>query len=136
MNIDKFKHQHVAIYECIRTLRHHVLSGIAENARQIAGTVVDMSSTIKLHLSVEDKVLYPALRSSKNQSMASLGNRYQEDMKAIARSYEEFARKWNTAVNVARDPEGFRAEANTVLKRLHARIRQEDSDFYPAIESI
>lgn len=136
MNIDKFKHQHVKIFECINTLRQHALSGIAENAREIASTVVYMSSTIKLHLSVEDTVLYPALRSSKSKSIAKLGNQYQEDMKAIARSYEEFARKWNTAANVAKDPAGFRTEANVVLKKLHARIRQEDLDFYPAIEAI
>ncbi|OWW20162.1 hemerythrin domain-containing protein [Noviherbaspirillum denitrificans] len=136
MNIDKFKHQHTQIFDCINTLRQHSLSGIIENARDIARTVVSMSSMIKLHLSVEDKVLYPALRSSKSETIARLGNQYQEDMKAIAQSYEEFARKWNTATNVAKDPEGFRTEANTVLKRLHTRIRQEDQNFYPAIEAI
>lgn len=136
MNIDKFKHQHVEIYECIDTLRRHALSGIVENAREIARGVVSMSSKIKLHLSVEDTVLYPALRSSNSSSMASLGKQYQEDMKTIAKSYDQFARKWNTAANVAKDPDGFRAEANIVLKKLHARIRREDLNFYPAIEGI
>lgn len=136
MNIDKFKHQHVKIYECINTLREHALSGVVENAREIARAVVSMSSLIKLHLSVEDTVLYPALRSSTSRSIAKLGDQYQEDMKVIARNYEEFARKWNTAANVANNPDGFRADANIVLKRLHARIRQEDLNFYPAIESI
>ncbi|WP_420475746.1 hemerythrin domain-containing protein [Noviherbaspirillum sp. ST9] len=136
MNIDKFKHQHVEIYECISTLRRYALSGIVDNAREIARGVVSMSSKIKLHLSVEDTVLYPALRNSKDASVAHLGNQYQEDMKMIAKRYEEFARKWNTASNVAKDPEGFRAEANIVLKKLHARIRQEDTNFYPAIEAV
>lgn len=136
MNIDKFKRQHVKIFESINTLRQYTLSGIVENAREIASTVIDMSSTIKLHLSVEDTVLYPALRSSEDRSIARLGNQYQEDMKAIARSYDEFARKWNTAGNVAKDPNGFRAEANTVLKKLYARIRQEDLNFYPAVEAL
>jgi ribosome-associated translation inhibitor RaiA len=136
MNIDKFKHQHVEIFQLIQTLRQHSLSGIVENAREIARGVVSMSSVIKLHLSVEDTILYPALRSSNSKSIAKLGDQYQEEMKMIARSYEEFARRWNTAANVAKDPEGFRSEANVVLKKLHARIRQEDTNFYPAIESI
>lgn len=136
MNIDKFKHQHAEIFQCINILRQHAHSGVVENAREIARGVVSMSSVIKLHLSVEDTVLYPAPRSSKSKSIAKLGDQYQEDMKTIARSYDEFARRWNTAANVAKDPEGFRSEANLVLKKLHARIRQEDMNFYPAVEGI
>ena len=136
MNIDKFKHQHTRIYECINTLRRHACAGDAEHDEEIANAVVSMSSVIKLHLSVEDTLLYPALSSSKSRSVARLGNQYQDEMKVIARSYDEFARKWNTATNVAKDPDGFRAEANTVLRKLHARIRQEDLNFYPAIEAI
>ena len=136
MNIDKFKTQHLKIFECINKLRHYALSGVPEHAQEIAQSVVSMSSLIKLHLSVEDSVLYPALRMSKDQEMVRLGNQYQDEMKVIATSYDVFARRWNTAANVAKDPNGFRAEANVVLKKLHARICQEDSKFYPAIEAI
>lgn len=136
MNIDKFKHQHEKIFDCIDALRRYSVAGVAEHAREIASAVVSMSSLIKLHLSVEDTVLYPALRSRSKSLLAQMGDRYQDEMRVIAASYEEFARKWNTAANVAQNPDGFRADANTVLKRLHARIRQEDKDFYPAIEAL
>ena len=136
MDISKFKHQHVRIFDCIRKLHRYSSQGIAEHAREIAATVVSMSSLIKLHLSVEDKVLYPALRTSERSTLAKLGEQYQEDMKAIAQSYDEFARRWNTAASVAANPAGFRADANIILKKLHARIRQEDTHFYPAIEAV
>lgn len=136
MDISKFKNQHTRIFECIKTLHRYSSQGIVEHAQDIAATVISMSSLIKLHLTVEDKVLYPALRSSNQRSLARMGEQYQEDMKIIVSSYEEFARKWNTAASVAQNPAGFRADANTVLKRLHARIRQEDSQFYPAIEAM
>lgn len=136
MNIDKFKHQHEEIFSSIRLLRERTVSGIVENAREIAGLVVAMSSLIKLHLAVEDSVLYPTLRNSKDAAMARMGETYQKEMKTIAASYEGFARKWNTALNVERDPEGFRADANVVLKMLHGRICREDRDFYPAVERV
>lgn len=136
MNIDKFKSQHLKIFECIRLLRQLAQAGVAGNAQEIARTVVTMSSLIKLHLSVEDTVLYPALRTGRSSSLTRMGEEYQEDMKAVAKGYDAFARKWNTAAHVAQDPDGFRVDANTVLKRLHARIRQEDMEFYPAIEAI
>lgn len=133
MNIDKFKHQHVKIFGCIDTLRLYAASGIKEHAKEIASAVVAMSSVIKLHLTVEDTVLYPALRTS---TVARMGDAFQTEMKVIAKNYEEFARRWNTASNVEQDPEGFRKDANTVLKMLHARIKKEDKDFYPAVEAI
>lgn len=136
MDIAKFKHQHSRIFDCIKKLHRYSSQGIAEHAQEIAATVISMSSLIKLHLSVEDKVLYPALRASNEPSLAMMGEQYQETMKAIAKSYEEFARRWNTAASVARNPTGFRADANTILKRLHQRIQQEDGHFYPAIEAM
>lgn len=136
MNIDKFKHQHVKIFNGIDMLRQYAQAGIAENARHIAQTVVSMSSVIKLHLAVEDTLLYPALRDSRDGMLARMGDQFQEEMKAIAASYDEFVRRWNTAANVARDPEGFRKDANRVLKLLHGRIRKEDREFYPGIEAL
>jgi hemerythrin-like domain-containing protein len=136
MNIDKFKHQHEKIFGCIKTLRLYAASGIKEHAKEIASSVVAMSSVIKLHLTVEDTVLYPALRTSTVSKIARMGDEFQSEMKVIAKSYEEFARRWNTATNVAQDPEGFRKDANTVLKLLHSRIVREDNVFYPAVEAV
>lgn len=136
MNIDKFKHQHEKIYDCINSLRHHAAAGIAENARAIASSIVSMSSLVKLHLAVEDTVLYPALKNSGSSTISRKGEQFQSEMKTIADKYQEFARRWNTAENVAHNPEGFRADANRVLKVLHERIRREDREFYPEIEAL
>lgn len=135
MNIDKFKQQHVDILSCIATLRVLVRSGIEKNAAEISRLIIMMSSTIKLHLAVEDKMLYPALQANTDSSLARMGKRFQDEMKSIAHSYLDFARRWNTALTVAQNPEGFRADANTVLRVLHDRMRREDTEFYPAIEA-
>ncbi|QAU33129.1 hemerythrin domain-containing protein [Janthinobacterium sp. 17J80-10] len=135
MKIDKFKVQHEKIYGCIDSLRNYAVTGIAENAPAIARLVISMSSVIKLHLAVEDTVLYPALKMSANARLAKKGGEYQAEMKAIAEKYQGFARRWNTSDAVTCDPEGFRADANRVLKMLHERIRREDREFYPEIEA-
>ncbi|MES2879118.1 MAG: hemerythrin domain-containing protein [Pseudomonadota bacterium] len=136
MNIDKFKHQHVDIIDCIAALRKASREGISENAAEIARLIISMSSIIKLHLAVEDQVLYPALRSGNNAVLARMGQKFQDEMGAIASAYMAFARRWNSAANVAHEPEGFRADANQVLKLLHDRMQKENTVFYPAIEVI
>jgi hypothetical protein len=135
MNIDKFKRQHVEILTCISTLRTLVKSGIRSNADEIARLIISMSSTIKLHLAVEDKILYPALQTAGNASLARMGKKFQDDMTSIALAYLGFARKWNSAFTLAQRPEEFRSEANSVLRVLYERMRKEDTDFYPAVEA-
>ena len=135
VNIDKYKNQHTAIVTCIQHLKQLTQAGITDNAAAIAAQVIKMSSIVKLHLSIEDRFLYPALQEANNPRLAMLGKQYQHDMTHIAEAYGEFARTWNDAGHVAADPEGFRAAANRVLKVLFDRMRREDRDFYPMIES-
>ena len=135
MNIDKFKQQHVEILSCISALRSLVKQGIHDNAAEISRLIISMSSTIKLHLAVEDKILYPALEATNNPSLANMGKRFQDEMTSIALAYLNFAKKWNTASTVSNNPEDFRSDANSVLRALYDRMRKEDVDFYPAIEA-
>lgn len=134
MNLDKFKHQHTDILRSIARLRAMAHAGVEDNAAAIAQGIVSMSSTIKLHLAVEDQVLYPALRRGSNADLARMGRHYQGEMATIAQAYDAFARRWNTADSVRGDAQGFRAHANTVLRNVYERMQREDRDFYPRIE--
>jgi len=135
MNLDRFKHQHVDILQSIATLRRLSHAGVEDNATEIARQIVAMSSTIKLHLAAEDQALYPALQSEGDPALARMGLQYQQEMASIARDYDQFARRWNTAAGVRADGTGFRAEANVVLRRVHERMQRENRDFYPRIEA-
>ncbi|WP_066151717.1 hemerythrin domain-containing protein [Hydrogenophaga pseudoflava] len=134
MNIDKLKHQHQDIIGAISALRTLAQAGVAQNAADIARLVVSMSSTIKLHLAVEDQALYPALRRGGNPELARMGQQYQEDMGPIAQAYDAFARRWNRPESVRSDEQGFRDDANRVLRMVHERMQRENRDFYPRIE--
>ncbi len=135
MNIDKLKHQHQDIIGAISALRTLAQAGVAQNAADIARLVVNMSSTIMLHLAVEDQALYPALRRGGNPELARMGQQYQEDMGPIAQAYDAFARRWNRPESVRSDEQGFRDDANRVLRMVHERMQRENRDFYPRIEA-
>lgn len=135
MNIDKFKHQHADIMSNISALRRLAQAGVAQNAADIARLIVSMSSTIKLHLAVEDQALYPALQRGDNPELARMGQKYQTDMGPIAQAYEAFARRWNRADSVLHDEQAFRDDANRVLRMVHERMQRENRDFYPRIEA-
>lgn len=134
MNIDKFKQQHVDILQRIAQLRKLTQAGIAEHAQEIADGIISFSAIIKLHLAVEDQALYPALQRSGDPELVRMGHQYQHDMGPIAQAFDGFARRWNTAERLRTDPEGFRTDANDVLRRIHERMQRENREFYPRIE--
>lgn len=136
MNIDKFKHQHDEILNNIAQLRQFSQAGIAQNAQHIAHTIVTMSATVKLHLSAEDRVLYPALAEGANNALAAMSHQYQQEMKSIAADYDIFSRRWNTANAISAHQDEFRHDANTVLRRVYERMQRENHDFYPQIEAL
>ena len=135
MNIDKFKHQHTDILHSIATLRDLTHAGVVPNAAEIARRIVAMSGTIKLHLAVEDQALYPALQRGGDEALARMGRQYQSEMGPIASAYDAFARRWNTEASLRADVQGFRADANRVLRQVYERMQREDRDFYPRIEA-
>lgn len=136
MDIERFKHQHVEILEGIANLRKLAQAGIKENAQQIAQAVAGLSSVVKLHLAIEDRILYPALQNGSNKQLAEMGAAYQEEMKGIATAYIAFSRRWSSAVAIVDQVEQFRADANAVLKNVYMRMQKENTEFYPAIEAM
>lgn len=136
MEIDRLKHQHMQILDGISELRKLAHAGIKEHAQEIAKHITALSSVVKLHLAIEDRILYPALQSGNNTTLASMSKTYQDDMKGIASAYIAFSRHWGKADVVAQQPEQFRTEANLVLKTLFTRVRKENAEFYPAIEAL
>jgi hypothetical protein len=116
-------------------LRRWAHAGIAGNAKEIANGIGDLSAVVKLHLAIEDRILYPALQDSQDTSLVQMGKAYQDDMKGIASAYIAFSRRWSSAMAVAEKAEQFRTEANQVLKTLHQRMQKENTEFYPAIEA-
>src|SRR5690606_27868409 len=101
----------------------------------IAARVAALSSVVKLHLAIEDRILYPAVQNTGNARLADMGRDYQDDMKGIASQYIAFSRRWSQADAVAAQPEAFREDANTILKTVYQRMQRENTEFYPAIEA-
>jgi len=136
MNIDRYKSDHVDIMRRVADLKRLVLSGVEAHASDIAHGVVAISSTIKLHLAVEDQVLYPALRKCADPGVARTASRFQDEMGLLAADFAAFARRWNTGLCVAAEPAAMRDEALRMLDRLHHRMHQENRELYPLAERV
>jgi hypothetical protein len=136
MDLLKFKEQHVEILAGIDRLRKLAHAGAETNAAAIASGVVALSSTVRLHLAIEDRVLYPTIEASADPALTRMSRIYQGEMQGIAASFMAFVSRWNTPQHVQADPAGFREEANVILKHVFERMQRENREFYPAIERV
>jgi hypothetical protein len=136
MNIDKFKQDHVSILSLVSKLRTLVQAGVGQNAGEISRLIVTMSSAIKLHLSAEDRMLYPKLLKSEDPGVVNVAKKFQTDMGGIAAAYMAFVSKWNVESKVSVNPDGFKKEANDIFKALHQRMQHENTELYVMAENI
>lgn len=136
MDMTRFKVQHQEILNGIDTLRQLSRTGVQTNAQAIADNIASLSDVIIRHLAVEDRILYPAVQASDNPELAQMGRTYQKEMTGIANGYIAFSRHWSQAHHVRDDPDGFKEDANTILKAVYLRMQKENREFYPAVESM
>ena len=136
MNTSRIKSDHDALYASMGELRWLVQVGDASQAAAMFAELKKLDATLKLHLAIEDRMLYPALANAPDPRVAALGKRFQHEMGGLAATYGDFAARWDSAAGIAAAPELFGREATAVLDALHARIQQEDRDLLPLAESI
>lgn len=136
MDIDRFQQQHAQILSLISRMREQAHRGIEENAREIASHVRVLKSVVVAHLQVEDTLLYPRMQRLTGSTVARLAQQFQTEMKPLASQFVDFVERWSSEEAVRAKPDGFRQEANLVLRALHQRIQREEADFYPQAAAI
>lgn len=95
-----------------------------------------MSATIKLHLAAEDHALYPSLQRQGDPELTRMGQACQQEMSGIAGAYDSFSRRWNHPAHLSHDADGFRRDANEVLRRVYERMQRENRQFYPRVAAL
>ena len=136
MNTSRIKSDHEALYAGMGELRRLVQAGVTGNAEALFAELKKLDATIKLHLAIEDRMLYPALVNAGDPKIAAIGKRFQHEMGGLAAAYEDFAARWDTASRIAAHPQDFGQQLEAMLQALHARIQHEDRELLPLAETV
>ena len=136
MYINRLKQDHDVFLAFVTKLRNLAQAGVLQNSGAICEIINGISSRIKVHLAIEDRILYPELLKSSDPAIANISKVFQSEMNGIAAAYTEFARKWNNSSRVAANPDEFKKEADAIFEALHARIQRENKELYPLAERV
>lgn len=134
INIDNFMRQHKEIIEeldCIDTILNkqdyqNYLGDFVSHINSLAGK-------LKIHLSTEDKFLYPNLINGKNMEMKEMANSYIDEMGNIANVFTDYKNQFNTKSKINEKLDVFMSETKYILTEIRKRILKEENELYRLI---
>ena len=124
----------LAIVQDIQTRSMHISDRAA--AVEVTLMVARLTGILRIHLALEDEILYPALRRSSDPRTAEIGERYWREMGGLADMFLDYVDRWKRADAVLAEQERFRSESATVFKALADRIEKEHREIYPLAEQV
>ena len=124
----------LAIVQDIQTRTVHIADRLT--AVEVTLMLARLTGILRIHLALEDEILYPALRRSGNPRTAEIGDRFWQEMGGLADMYLDFADRWKRADVLLAEQGRFRSESAIVFKALAERIEKEHREVYPLAEQI
>lgn len=127
--------QHRELADLIGQIAGLAASPAAAQARadDIRGLLNQLAGKLTVHLSGEDKVVYPALAASSDPQVAATAKRFQSEMGGLVEVFKAFNRAW-TASAIKADAARFTAELGQVAKAVGERVQKEETVLYPLAE--
>ncbi len=135
MNTLNLKRQHTEVM----ALADNILSCIknntvAQNLNDIAKSINIITGKLNIHLLNEDKYLYPFLLNSPESSLNSFGKKYSDEMIQVAKAYEDYKSKYNTAIKIQQDIKKFCEDTKHIFEAISSRIEREEDELYPLLQ--
>lgn len=104
---------------------------LARDAWDTRGLLSVLAGKLKVHLALEDRILYPALQSSPNENVRSLSQQFSDEMGGIAKVFQSYMDKWPHAMAIEERPQEFVDDTQGILEVLGKRIEKEENVLYP-----
>jgi hypothetical protein len=128
---DNFRKQHKEILEIVGKivpqLKPEILSKDASTARTLLSKLV---GKLSLHLSMEDKSLYPELINNPDKKSSELASRFQKEMKQVKEVIITYDQRWPSATAIQKKAPDFISETKGIFDALGKRITLEESELY------
>lgn len=135
MNVANYLEQHTTIATQISIIKKLVQSNdLEKNAGEIALHINALAGKITIHLSMEDKYLYPRLIESKNLEVQKLAERYQKEMGSLAENFVRYKDKYNTGLKILGNRNELVSDTDFIFNAIEKRVEREEKELYKLID--
>lgn len=134
---DSYRKQHIELLDLAVKLSGKLSKDVViKEAGDIVSVLSQFASKLNMHLTMEDKALYPKLISSGNAKTSQIAKDYMTEMGGIKQVVEKYIHSWSLAKNIAADPEKFIQESKGIFSALKGRIDKENNVLYPLADAL
>ena len=106
-----------------------------KNAGEIRKTLSEMIGKLQIHLTMEDKALYPAMMKSPDKGVRETATKFNAEMGGIKAVVTSFSSKW-TSDAIEKSPAEFCKECGGIFSALAKRIEAEDAVLYDMYDKL
>lgn len=131
---ENFRRQHDEARALVRHIQELSLNAEARGT-EIRVELAKLRGILKVHLTMEDRSLYPTLLQHKDPKIAALARRFSDEIGGVTSAFLDFTKSWAEPGTIEKLPEKFRGELNAVIKVLALRMDREDKELYPLLEA-
>lgn len=131
----KFREQHNELLAMAKELGALLNeTSLSKSGAEARSSLSRLMGKLVMHLTVEDNVLYPELKASRDPMVSGLAQRAAAEMAKITQTVSVYNNKWRTATSIQSNPAEFIAESKLVIFLLNKRIKWENQELYAACD--
>ena len=131
MVIENYLEQHVKIKTQIGVIKKLAIENtLKENAVKIGTEISRLAGIINIHLSSEDKFMYPKMIASENVKVKNTAMVYQNEMGNLLKVFTAFKEKYNTKPKIIENERFFTADLKEIVAQLLTRMNKEEQELY------
>jgi hemerythrin-like domain-containing protein len=134
VNLTTIQRQHSEILKLTRDLlMYDSVQKVTENAFSLSLLLANLSGKLSIHLSGEDKYIYPFLMSKEDKIIQETSQRFASEMGSLAEVFTNYKTRYLFAFNIKNTPIDFIQESKRVMKAIMERIDKEEKFLYPLV---
>jgi DUF438 domain-containing protein len=128
---DLYRQQHATIVDLLRKLEQNLdIAKLQESTMDVWRLLAELSGQIVVHLSGEDRWLYPELRRCGDPQAEAVATAFSDEMGHIAHAFKSYTERWLMPSAIAGEPQAFIEQTREIAKTLHNRMRREHIELY------
>lgn len=132
-----YRDQHDDLLKIASEISAHLnVDKLSNNASDVRSLLSKLFGKLSVHLSMEDKALYPRLLDHSDDRVKSMAKSFMDEMGGIGKAVEAYKGKWPSALHIQKDPGGFIEQTKGIFAALAKRIDNENNVLYKAVDEL
>lgn len=130
-----FRHQHIEILRIAAEITALLdVSTLATRADDCRRLLSELAGKLTVHLSMEDRALYPKLAVHARVEVRRIASKYKQEMGGLSETFESYNQRWRSARAIQTEAATFIADTRALFGALSRRIEKEDGELYPLVD--